>query len=233
MRHPLKVSDVMTRDVITVNEFTPYKEIVSVLAAHHISAVPVINVYGGVGGVVSETDLVRKEEFQGSRRKPSVLRWRQHQARARAAGVRAADVMSHPAITIHQDATIPDAAKLMAARGITRLVVTDGEVLTGIVTRSDLLKAFLEPDDRILQRVRREVVVHALWDDPFGLELAVQDGVVTLSGEVDRHSTAEIAEKLTADVDGVVAVVNHLTWVYNDAMATPKIPASPELRRRP
>ena len=70
MRHPLKVSDVMTRDVITVTEDTPYKDVVSVLAENHISAVPVLNRYGGVGGVVSETDLVRKEEFQGSRRPP-------------------------------------------------------------------------------------------------------------------------------------------------------------------
>ncbi|TCC16067.1 CBS domain-containing protein [Kribbella sindirgiensis] len=233
MRHPLKVSDVMTRDVITVTEDTPYKEVVALLAAHHITAVPVINAYGGVGGVVSETDLIRKEEFQGARRLPWALRWRQHQARSRAAGLRVGELMSRPAVTIDQTATIPEAARLMAARGITRLVVTDGEVLTGIVTRSDLLKAFLEPDDRLLQRVRREVVVHALWDDPFGIELAVQDGVVTLSGEVDRHSTAELAEKLTAEVDGVVGVDNRLTWMYDDTMSAPAIQPSPEVRRRP
>jgi len=233
MRHPLKVSDVMTRDVITVTEDTPYKEVVALLAAHHITAVPVLNAAGGVAGVVSETDLLRKEEFHGSRRLPWALRWRQRGARSRAVGLRVSELMSHPAVTIDQTATIPAAAKLMAARGITRLVVTDGEILAGIVTRSDLLKAFLEPDDRVLQRVRREVVVQAIWDDPLGVGLAVQDGVVTLSGGVDRRSTAELAEKLTAEVDGVVGVDNQLTWVYDDTTSAPDIQPSPEYRRRP
>ncbi|GAA2806792.1 CBS domain-containing protein [Kribbella solani] len=234
MRHPLKVSDVMTREVITVTEDTPYKEVVSLLATHHISAVPVLNRYGGIGGVVSETDLLRKEEF---RRRPSpwLLRWWGSATRSKAAGARAGEVMSHPAVTIAETATIPDAARLLAARGITRLVVTtaDGEVLAGIVTRSDLLKAFLEPDDRILQRIRRDVVVHALWDDPFGIEITVHDGVVTLSGEVDQRSTAAVAAKLTREIDGVVDVDNQLTWVYDDLAATPNPQPSPESRRRP
>lgn len=234
MRHPLKVSDVMTRDVITVTEDTPYKEVVSLLAIHHISAVPVVNRYGGIGGVVSETDLIRKAEFQ-RRRSPWLLRWRRHADRSKAAAVLAAEVMSHPAVTIEQTATVPEAARLMAARGITRLVVTadDGEVLAGIVTRSDLLKVFLASDDRILQRIRREVVVHALWDDPFAIDVGVQDGVVTLSGEVDHRSTAEVAAKLTREVDGVVAVDNQLTWAFDDTASLPNLQPSPELRRRP
>lgn len=234
MRHPLKVSDVMTRDVITVAEDTPYKEVVSLLAQHHISAVPVVNRYGGIGGVVSETDLLRKEEFQ-RRRSPWLLRWWSSDARSRAAGVRAGDVMSHPAVTIVQTATIPEAARSMAAHGITRLVVTtaDDEVLAGIVTRSDLLKAFLEPDDRILQRIRRDVVVHALWDDPRAIGITVQDGVVTLSGEVGNRSTAEVAAKLTRDIDGVVEVVDNLVWAYDDTAASPHPLPSPEVRRHP
>jgi CBS domain-containing protein len=229
MRHPLKVSDVMTRDVITVTEDTQYKDIVSVLATHHITAVPVVNGYGGIGGVVSETDLIRKEQFQRGHSR----RLGQRTARTKAAGVKAGDVMSHPAITVPRTATVPEAARLMAARGITRLVVTtDDEALAGIVTRSDLLKVFLEPDDRILQRIRREVVVHALWDDPFAIEIEVHDGVVTLSGEVDNRSIADVAGKLTQDVDGVVAVDNRLTWVYDDMAATPHPLPSPEVRRR-
>ncbi|MFI7063627.1 CBS domain-containing protein [Kribbella sp. NPDC050124] len=215
MRHLLTVADVMTPDVVAVPEDTPYKVVVTLMAEHHISAVPVLGRYGGVAGVVSETDLIRKEEFQRTARPPRVLGWRRRQARVRAAGLRAADVMSHPAVTIGPDATIPEAARMMATRGITRLIVTDGDFLTGIVTRSDLLKAFLAPDDRIAQRVRRDVVRHALWD-PVGLEISVQDGVVTLSGQVDRRSTTEVAEKLTAEVDGVVGVVNGLSWAFDD-----------------
>jgi CBS domain-containing protein len=232
MRHPLKVSDVMTRDVITITEDTSYKEIVSLLAANHINAVPVVNRYGGIGGIVSETDLVRKEEFQ-RRRTPWALRWWRHAARSKAAGLRAAEVMTHPAVTIEQTATIPEAAQLMAARGITRLVVTHDDELAGIVTRSDLLKAFLVPDERLLHRVRRQVVVHALWDDPFSIQASAKDGVVTLSGEVEQRSTADVAAKLTREVDGVVGVVNQLAWVYDDLASAPDPQPSPEVRRHP
>ena len=218
MTHTLTVSDVMTPDVIVVTGDTPYKTLVAMLAEHHISALPVINQYGGVGGVVSETDLLRKEEFQRSRSLPWALSWWRHRARSKAAGRTAADVMTHPAVTIAQDATIPAAARLMARRGITRLIVTDsgGDVLTGIVTRSDLLKVFLVPDDSIRQQVRRDVVEHAIWADPIALEIGVEDGGVTLTGRLEHRSMTESAEKLTRGIDGVVDVVNELTWAFDD-----------------
>ena len=221
MRHLLTVSDVMTPDVITVTEDTPYKTLVAMLAEHRISALPVINRYGGVGGVVSETDLIRKEEFQRSRSLPWALSWRGRRDRSKAAGLTAGDLMTRPAVTIEQGSTIPEAARLMASRGITRLIVTDGEILTGIVTRSDLLKAFLVSDERILERVQRDVVQHALWEDPFAVEVEVKDGVVTLTGELDHRSMSGIAEKLTREVDGVVGVVNKLTWAFDDTVPAP------------
>jgi len=226
MRHTLSVSDVMTSDVIVVTEDTPYKTLVAMLAEHHISALPVINRCGGVGGVVSETDLLRKEEFQRARSLPRALNWWRHRARSKGAGRTAADVMTRPAVTIEQDASIPVAARLMARRGVTRLIVTDpgGDVLTGIVTRSDLLKAFLVSDDRIRQQVRREVVEYALWADPVAIEVAVEDGVVTLTGRLEHRSMTEIAEKLTRDIDGVVDVVNELSWDFDDTAVPPGTP---------
>ena len=65
MRHLLTVADVMTTDVVTVAENTSFKAVASTLAEHHISAVPVCSAHGAVAGVVSETDLLRKEEYQG------------------------------------------------------------------------------------------------------------------------------------------------------------------------
>jgi CBS domain-containing protein len=233
MTHALTVADVMTSDVITVAEDTPYKSVVSLMAEHHISAVPVVDRNGGLAGVVSETDLLRKEEFRHSRRPLWAMGWWRRGDRSKAAGLRAADVMSHPAVTIEPAATIPAAARSMAARTITRLIVTNGDRLVGIVTRSDLLKAFLVPDDRIREQVRRDVLERALWVGRSGAEIAVQDGVVTLTGEVDHRSAADVAGKLTGEVDGVVGVDNRLTWVYDDTEVTPVVTPSPEVRRRP
>ncbi|WP_350275804.1 CBS domain-containing protein [Kribbella sp. HUAS MG21] len=217
MRHYLTVSDVMTKDVVTVAEDTPFKAVAAILAEHHISAVPVRDVYGGVAGVVSETDLLRKEEFQRVHRP----RWSRRRHQAKAEALTAGQLMTSPAVTVEGGCTLDEAARLMAARGLTRLVVTDGDKLVGVVTRSDLLSAYLATDQETVARVRRDVIDRHLWDDPRAVEVSVLEGVVTLSGQVEKHSTAAFAEHLTTGVDGVVAVRNKLTWVVDDLSRAP------------
>jgi CBS domain-containing protein len=212
MRHLLTVADVMTTEVITVTEDTPYKAVVAILADHRVSAVPVRSAFGGVVGVVSETDLMRKEEFQRRRLYP----WLRSRGRTKADAVTAGQLMTGPAVTVEGDCTLDHAARLMDARDISRLVVVDGDQLVGIVTRSDLLKAFLSPDGEVLDRVRREVVERALWDDASAVDISVLEGIVTLAGQVDHRSTAAQAERLVRDVDGVVGVRNGLTWAFDD-----------------
>ena len=115
MRHLLTVADVMTTDVVSVAEDTPFKAVAAILAEHHISAVPVRNVYGGVAGVVSETDLLRKEEYQRSGK-----RWFHRKARIKADALTAGALMTRPAITVEGGCTLDEAARLMAAHRITR-----------------------------------------------------------------------------------------------------------------
>ncbi|MDX3005046.1 CBS domain-containing protein [Kribbella solani] len=214
MRHYLVVSDVMTKDVVTVTEDTPFKTVAGLLAEHHISAMPVRDAYGRVTGVVSESDLLRKEAKQ----RPGRLH---RKARAKAAAVTAGQLMTSPAVTIEGGCTLDEAARLMAARGITRLVVMDGSELVGIVSRSDLLSAYVASDQEILARVHRDVVDRHLWDDPQAVEVAVQEGVVTLTGQVERRSTVAFATTLVEGVDGVVAVHNKLTWRLDDTARAP------------
>ncbi|NIK59190.1 CBS domain-containing protein [Kribbella shirazensis] len=217
MRHYLTVSDVMTKDVVTVAEDTPFKAVAGLLAEHHISAVPVRDVYGGVAGVVSETDLLRKEEFQRAR----LPRWSRRRARAKAEALTAGQLMTCPPVTVEGGCTLDEAARLMAARGLTRLVVTNGDKLVGIVSRSDLLSAYLASDQETLARVRRDVVDRHLWEDPRTVEVSVVEGVVTLTGQVEKRSTSAFAEHLTAGIDGVVAVRNELTWAVDDLSHAP------------
>ncbi|TCC21671.1 CBS domain-containing protein [Kribbella sindirgiensis] len=210
----MTVSDVMTKNVVTVAEDTSFKAVAAVLAEHQISAVPVRGAYGEVAGVVSETDLLHKEEFQRTPRR--VLPWTHRKARSKAAALTAGSLMTSPAVTIEGGCTLDEAARLMAARELTRLVVTDGDELVGIVARSDLLRAFLGTDEELLARVRRDVVDRHLWDDPLAVEVSVREGVVTLSGQVDKRSTVAFAEHLVAGVDGVVGVQNELSWRVDD-----------------
>ncbi|MFI5696412.1 CBS domain-containing protein [Kribbella sp. NPDC051586] len=212
MSHLLTVADVMTKEVVTIAEDTPFKAIAAVLAEHHISAVPVRSVYRGVAGVVSETDLLRKEQYQRTTRRP----WLHRKTRAKADALTAHLLMTSPAVTVEGGCTLDEAARLMAAHEITRLVVMDGDEIAGIVTRSDLLRAFLAPDKEILARVRRDVVDRHLWDDPFAVQVTVLEGVVTLVGQVDKRSTATFADEQISGVDGVVGVRNELTWRFDD-----------------
>lgn len=221
MRHPLTVADVMTREVVTVPTDASFKTVARTLSDHHISAVPVTSPDGTVVGVVSETDLLPKEQFRAARPLPWYLRWWRHRARGKAAALTAGQLMTRPAVTVEGGSTLDEAARLMLARDITRLVVTDGEVLTGIVSRSDLLRAFVAPDKQILARVRHDVIEHGLWDDPFAVEVTVTDGVVTLAGEMDHRSLVAVAEQLTRQVDGVVDVRNELTWAFDDTVPAP------------
>ncbi|WP_405776682.1 CBS domain-containing protein [Streptomyces sp. NBC_01538] len=120
--------------------------------------------------------------------------------------------------TVHADDTIVQAARTMAQRHVERLPVLDEEDrLVGIVTRRDLLQVFLRPDQEIRTEVIQEVLLHALWLPPGSVEVSVTEGVVTLTGHMERKSETEIAVAMTRRIDGVVDVVGHLTYRLDDA----------------
>jgi CBS-domain-containing membrane protein len=212
------VQDVMTRDVVTVEETTPYKTVADLLAVRQISAVPVIDADGRVAGVASEADLLHKVEFEGGTETGSFFERRhQRQGRAKAAGSSASDVMTSPAVTITPDAPAAVAARLMDRRKVKRLPVVDsGGRLVGIVSRRDLLRVFLQADDVIRAEVVDDVFHRVLWIGPPHVSVEVQDGVVTLVGELEQRSLVEIAVRLTAAVGGVVGVVNRLSYRLDD-----------------
>jgi CBS domain-containing protein len=218
MRH-LRVDDVMTRRVTTVQVATPFKDVARALAEHKISAVPVLDGGGKLVGIVSEADLLRKEQYHEDAL-PTRRRFgsrRERVLRAKALGDFAGDVMTAPAITVGPEATVVEAAKLMIEQNVKRLPVVDAVgCLVGIVSRADLLWVFLRPDDEIAEEIRYEVFARTLLQEPT-YTVAVTDGIVTLSGKLDRRSSVEIADRLVRAVDGVVDVVNGLSYRLDDS----------------
>ncbi len=214
------VADVMTTDVVTVGPLATYKDIVRVLSEHRISAVPVVDDDARVLGVVSESDLLRKEE-QLSPRRPRQNARGDREIRTKAAAVVAVELMTSPAICVGLGTSLPVAARLMFDHDVTRLVVenADGR-LAGIVSRSDLLRVFLASDQELQERVVRRLVQDALWEDPFAVHAEVRNGIVTLTGELERKSLVPIAVQFAQTVDGVVAVVNELTYRIDDTDLT-------------
>jgi CBS domain-containing protein len=216
------VADVMTAPVVSVHGDTPYGDIVKALATHRISAVPVVDRFRRVIGVVSEADLLHKVEFLGDGAEPRLFEWGARKAnRTKARGSTAEELMSSPAVTVHSGSSVVAAAKLMEQEHVKRLPVVDGTgTLIGVISRTDLLKMYLRRDSELHDDIVNGVIRRILWVDPLSVEVDVADGVVTLNGKVDRQSTAEIAVHVTKGVPGVIAVVDQLTWNYDDTVVS-------------
>ncbi|WP_330342415.1 CBS domain-containing protein [Streptomyces sp. NBC_00557] len=207
---PHIVSDVMTTPAVAVGRDTRFKEIVRVMDERHVSALPVVSGEGRVVGVVSEADLLAKEEFR-DRRPTRSERTRLRSDLAKAEGATAEEVMSAPAVTVRPDDTLARAARLMAVHHVKRLPVVDAEDgLRGIVSRGDLLRVFLRSDEDIEQEVRRTVVSYLFPTHAHAIHVSVRDGVVELRGPVHDTSLIWVAERLVSGLEGVVGVESRL-----------------------
>ncbi|MDH6623098.1 CBS domain-containing protein [Streptomyces sp. LBL] len=208
---PHVVSDVMTQAVVAVGRDALFKEIVRTMEQWKVSAMPVLEGEGRVIGVVSEADLLPKEEFRDDDQSLYQQRLRLTDV-AKAGATRAEELMSTPAVTVHPDATLAQAARIMAVRHVKRLPVVDGVgMLQGIVSRADLLKVFLRSDDDIVEEVRRTVVSCLFPTSNHAISVNVHEGVVTLHGHLHDTSLIPVAVRLVRAVEGVVDVEPHLT----------------------
>ncbi|MCX5205784.1 CBS domain-containing protein [Streptomyces sp. NBC_00237] len=227
MKHG-KIGSVMTTEVVTARPDTPFKEVARLLTTRRISGLPVVDTDDHVVGVISETDLLAREaEAPDPYEPPRRFRWprtstaarsRAHRAVARTAG----ELMSKPAVCVHAENTIAEGARTMAQHTIERLPVVDEEDrLVGIVTRRDLLQIFLRTDAVIRHEVIEAVLVQTLWLAPRSIEVLVADGVVTLHGQLERRSEIPVAVHMTRQVDGVVAVVDQLSYRTDDSHLKP------------
>ncbi|KXK58678.1 hypothetical protein AWW66_28425 [Micromonospora rosaria] len=218
-----QVGDVMTVDVVTVREETPYRAVVDTLLRHGISAVPVVDESRRVLGVVSEADLLHKIEHSGQadQRRVFVGR-RRRDAREKAGALLARDLMSTPAVTTDAQASLPAAARRLDRERVKRLPVLDDlGRLVGIVTRSDLLRVHLRSDAEIREDVVQEVLRRVLAVQDGLVTVRVRDGAVTLAGRLDRRSDADLAGRLAARVSGVVRVTNEIGYDVDDRAPAP------------
>jgi len=225
----MKVADVMTRTVVAVRAETPLRDVASLMVDHGISGVPVVDDRGGVLGVVSEADFIIKERgvegvhhrllagiFGESRSTQAEL--------AKIEATTAGEAMTSPAITVEVGDTLRWAAQQMADRRINRLPVVEAGVLVGIVTRADVVRAFVRTDAELERLVRDEVLARTAGLEPGAFDVAVRDGVVQLGGLVDRHSVAQTIVDATRGLGGIVGVESTLRWTVDDLGGPPQPP---------
>lgn len=215
-----KVEDVMTKEVVTAAEDTSFIEIVEAMAEHRIHAVPVVDEDGRVTGIVTDADLLRKQEYKDAEGPRTLLRLlRGRGAQAKAGAVDARGLMSRPVVTVARDASIAEAARVLARHRYKQAPVVDADGrLAGIVTRADLLRGFLRSDDEIRDEIIQEVLVNRLWQDPASVAVRVQEGVVQLTGRVERRSMIPVLVRMTAATEGVVDVQELLYYKHDDTI---------------
>jgi CBS-domain-containing membrane protein len=159
-----KVDDVMTEAVVSVQQTASYRSLVDLLVGRRFSAVPVVDDFHRVTGVVSEADLLRKIEYTGAE-EPRLFEGRRRRDQR---------------------------------------------------AKVDLLRVHLRPDDEIQQDVTDGVLATFLPEVAKGVTVAVAGGIVTLTGRVDRWTTADLAVRLTRQVAGVVDVVDLVQFDFDD-----------------
>jgi CBS-domain-containing membrane protein len=112
----MKAREIMTTDVVVVEETCPIEEAARLLARHHISGLPVLNPKGAIVGMVTEHDIISKR------------------------GSLVSDIMSGGVISVTADTELEDVVFLLTNKRIRRVPVMDGEKLVGILSRSDLVR---------------------------------------------------------------------------------------------
>jgi len=211
----MRVRDLMTTNVLAVRSSTQLKDAAALLAEHRISGLPVVDGEGHVLGVLSEGDILYKET--GAKDKPGLFDrllsappiGLDLKLAARTVG----EAMSAPALTIGPRRPVTEAATVMIDEGVNRLpVVDDEERLIGIITRADLVRAFVRSDAEIHHEIMEDVMRRTLWLEPDTLDVEVTGGEVRLSGEVETRTDAELIPTFVQRVPGVVSVLSKLRW---------------------
>lgn len=215
---PTRVEDVMTRDVVAVEEETAYKDIVEVMHRQHVAAVPVLDHSGQVRGVVSETDLLIKEADPDAADEVHLSPSRRAEQR-KAMAVQASDLMTAPPVMVPAAAPVEDAARLMRRHRINQVVVIDAVSgrLRGIVGRRDVLGVYRRPDADIERDIREQVITGEFAIPQDRIAVTVKDGRATLTGKAERRSLIPLLLRSVRYVEGVVSATSRMEYKLDDS----------------
>ncbi len=217
----MQAKDVMTTRVVTVGSATTVREIAAVLHEKGISAVPVIDDDGALLGIVSEGDLIHRQEIGTERRRGSwwlrLLSGTESLAvdYTKSHGMRARDVMTREVITVSESASLVDVAEILETKRVKRVPVLRDGALVGIVSRANLVQALASRPERAHEQASgddatiRSKVIGIFLSEPWnslGTTVIVSNGIVDLSGTVESRAERAASRVAAENVPGVAAV---------------------------
>lgn len=211
----MRAHQIMSRHVVTIGPEASVADAINAMLAYHVSSLPVVDSDGRLVGILSEADFIRRAEIGTETKRDRWLSMLAGPDRAaidfvREHGRKVHDVMTKSPVTIREDTSLEEIARIMELQNVKRLPVMRDDGVVGIVTRSDFLpaiarlsqsKSYSEGDDSL-----RGAVVDAIATvpgSPCGLNVSVTDGVVSLRGVVRSDNVRKAAIVAAENVPGV------------------------------
>lgn len=222
----MRAHQIMTRQVVTIGPEASIVQAANAMIDNHVSGLPVVDDAGRLIGIISEGDFLRRAEIGTQRKRSRWLRLLLGPGTCAADfvhehGRKVGEVMTPHPHTITEDTAIESIVDAMEKHQIKRLPVMRGDLLVGIVTRKNLLRAVADlardvpdptaADDEIRERIIAEIERND-WR-PFGLSVLVRNGIVHLNGVITEERSRQAAIVAAENISGVREVHDHLCWV--------------------
>ena len=222
----MKVSEIMTRTVVSISPGASISEAVKLMLKNHISGLPVIDKEGKLIGILTEGDLLRRSETGTERRRS---RWLDAlfgpgdaaDAYVHSHGRRVKDVMTRDPITVRESTPLHEVVHLMERRNIKRLPVVRAGKVVGIISRANLIRALAglhrearaskRTDSAIRNRILAEIGKQD-WAYSAFVDVTVRKGVVDLWGTITDLPQRDALRVLAENTPGVKKIEDHLRW---------------------
>ena len=222
----MKVSDIMTPQVLTVAAGATVGEAIRVMLQKHISGLPVVDEKGDLVGIVTEGDFLRRQELGTAPHAHWLQAFLSPGGTAadytRSHARKVADVMTEDVVTIAEDQPVDAVVRLMEKHRIKRVPVVRGKKLIGLVSRADLLRAFagalaeVKPVLATDKAIRESIIAQMekeSWAPTASVNVIVRDGIVHLWGSIFQENQRAALKAMAAGTPGVKDVHDHLIWL--------------------
>jgi len=217
--------DIMTSTVVTVTPETTVLDTAKLFVKHGISGAPVVDENGQVLGLISEGDLLHREELNTDQDGRSwwlkLFSSSSHDAQSyvKSHARRVRDVMTEPVISVDAKTPLHEIADLLETHHIKRVPVLQAGKLIGIVSRANLIQALAStadelpsadspPDDEIRAMLMGEIAGKK-WSY-VGRNVVVRNGVVHLWGSIWSAEEVHAARIAAENIPGVKGIEEHI-----------------------
>lgn len=218
----MKVVDVMTRGVISIAPGDSMTKAAQLMLQYDMSGFPVVD-RGKLVGIVTESDFLRRAEIGTERPR---RRWIElltdpgqlAEDYAQAHGRKVQDVMTREVMKVEEDASLEEVVRLMERHRIRRLPVVRGDAVVGIISRADLVHAFIvgspkaatvPVSDQAIRDALMATLARERWAPRGAVGIVVENGIVDLEGAISDERQRVALRIAAENIPGVKEVRDH------------------------